>query len=401
MRRWLAIALATVLLGALAACSSDSPDGSSEKADGPSGSGASADDSDPAGADDGDADSRSDGETSGGSPGATAREWSDAEQAQAEESLLNWESHPLDDKGPAAWTNGWSGVADSLGKRVVISGPGKTMRFKARTGRVQSLEMQWPWAVVYAGGSLTGGRAGAQPGQIAVFDLRNSTRRMVGQQGSAPAPSQAGSVSMHDGELAYATGPNDHYCLAKLDLATLDGERLGCAKPLKEGFTQFRLTSNGLGYTSFDDRRPNSCMTLKTLRGDDSDVLRAAKNCVGWEVVPGEDSDLWLQVRNPNRIERAKAYARTDDGAVHSLGPALSGSTTWCDGSTYFIRPAGKDGQADDLMRWSPESGLDVVWTPKDRSMAFVFAPHCGGSTVTLPGFDRDQDPVILTAPTA
>lgn len=390
MRRRLMAVAAAALLCTVAACSSHSSgNGSPSDSDRPATStgttgGDGPDSEDPPESDD---------ETFGGMSSAPDR-------ARAEDALLHWKTRSLRDKGPAASTRSWTGVADSLGKRVVISGPGdKTLRFKAKVGRVQGLEMQWPWAVVYAGGNLTGGRAPARHGQIAVYDLRDGSRRTVGEDGSAPAPAMAGSVSMHDGSLAYATGPNSHYCLAELDLDTLDGERLSCAKPLKEGFTQFRLTASGLGYTSFDDRRPNSCMTLKTIRGAQSEVLDAAKRCLGWEVVPGEDSVLWLQVRNPNRVEQAKAYARTADGKVKRLGPALSGSTTWCGGATYYVRPASRDGRADDLMRWSPESGLDVVWRPRNRRIAFVFAPHCGGSTITLPGFDRDQDPVILSAP--
>ncbi|MGH3359153.1 MAG: hypothetical protein ACRDO7_10150 [Nocardioidaceae bacterium] len=399
MTRRLGAVAAAALLCVVAACSSDSSADSS--ADGQRSAAATTGDSDSrtdqsGGADEPDA---AQGDTSDG--GVPTARWDDADLLEPETALLDWKTHQLRDKGPAAATRSWTGVADALGKRVVITGPGKTLRFQAATGRVQGLEMQWPWAVVYAGGSLTGGRAQSQQGEIAVFDLRDGTRRMVGDEGSAPPPAMAGSVSMHDGELAYATGSNRHYCLAKLDLASLDGKRLRCAEPLKEGFTQFRLTSTGFGYTSFDDRQPSSCMTLKTIRDDENDVIEAAKNCVGWEVVPGPDSDLWLQVRNPNRVEQARAYARTSDGEVRNLGPAMSGSTTWCDGSTYFVRPAQADGRADDLMRWSPESGLDVVWTPQGKDVAFVFAPHCGGSTITIPGFDRDQDPMILSAPTS
>ena len=342
-------------------------------------------------------DDSSDDPSSDESPEAAAGNWKSASTTKAGTDDLDWQKRNLSSDGLAASTRNWTGVADTLGKRVTISGPQKTLRFTANGGQVQSIDMQWPWAVVYAGGDMTKQNAG--PGELAVFDLRSGKRRMVGKEGSAPPPSGSGSVSMYDGDLAYPTGPNNHYCLARLDLRTLDGKRVHCAKPLKEGLTQFRLTPGGLGYTSFDDQRPAPCMTLKAVQKDETNVVDAAKSCVGWEVVPGDDSTLWLQIRNRHRVEVATAYARNDDGDVVKLGPAMSGSTIWCGGATYFVRPASKDGTADDLMRWSPKTGLDVVWSPSGKDVSFVFAPRCGGSSIALPGLDGKQDPILLSAP--
>lgn len=332
-----------------------------------------------------------------GASGTPAGTWKNAGMTEAGNERLDWQAHNVADSGLASATRDWTGVADSLGKKVTFSGPGETLRFSPNHGQVQAIEMQWPWAVAYAGGDVTKANAGS--GELAVFDLRNGKRRMVGTDGSAPPPSSAGSISMHDGDLAYPTGPNNHYCLARLDLRTLDGKRVDCAKPLKEGLTQFRLTSSGVGYTSFDNKRPAPCLTLKSAQDGKKDVVEAAKPCVGWEVVPGADSTLWLQIRNRHRVELATAYARDAAGAVVKLGPAMSGSTLWCGDATYFVRPASKDGKADDLMRWSPKTGLDVVWTPKGNDVSFVFAPRCGGSSISLPGVDRNQKPVLLSAP--
>lgn len=331
-----------------------------------------------------------------GARGLAPATWKEASTLAAGHDTLDWQRDDLPRSGFAAGTRDWTGAADSLGEHVTLTGPDDTITYAPRRGRVQSIEMQWPWAVVYAGGDLT--EQGAGSGELVVFDLRTGERRMVGQDGTAPPPSPAGSISMHDGTLAYPTGPNHRYCLARLDLRTLGGERVDCAKPLKEGFTQFRLTPRGLGYTSFDDKRPAPCLTLKAVRNGDTGVVDAAKPCVGWEVVPGADSALWLQIRNRHRVELAHAYARNPDGSVVDLGPALSGSTSWCGDATYFVRPASKDGTADDLMRWSPQDGLDVVWTPSDDDVAFVFSPHCGGSSITLPALNAEHDPILLSA---
>ncbi|UYM04078.1 hypothetical protein [Solicola gregarius] len=374
------IAIAALCL--VAACSSGGDDEAADD-ETPTGSGASPSTGT----------STDDGPESGGS-GTGTDEAPDA--AEAETAGLDWSVRKLRADGAAAATRGWTGVADTLGKRVTITGPGKTLRFRAGKGRVQALEMQWPWAVVYAGPSLTA--RGAKSGKLAVYDLRTGERRMVGQVGSAPPPAAAGSISMYDGALAYPTGPNDHYCLARLDLGSLDGEQLTCAKPLKEGFTQLRLTPDALGYTSFDNRS-KPCMTLKAVKNGTAQVVGAAKRCVGWEIVPGGESQLWLQIRNRHRVEIGTAYARGPDGEVAKLGAAMSGSSTWCGGATYYLRPASKDGTADDLMRWSPESGLERVWKPRGRKVSFVFAPHCGGSTITLPGLDRNQNAILMSAP--
>ena len=336
-------------------------------------------------------------ESAASAKGSPTQSWKDASTAQPGSEDLDWKVHNVSDSGIAAATRGWTGVADSLGKKVTLSGPGKTVRYAPKRGQVTAIEMQWPWAVVYAGGNLTNQAAG--PGELAVFDLRRGERRMVGKDGSAPPPSASGSVAMHDGELAYPTGPNNHFCLARLDLRTLDGKRVECAKPLKEGFSEFRLSDSGLGYTSFDNKRPAPCMTLKEVRDGETGTVDAAKPCVGWEVVPGTDSALWLQIRNRHRVEIATAYARDTEGKVAKLGPALSGSTTWCAGATYFVRPTSKDGTADDLMRWSPDDGLDVVWSPGKRKVSFVFPPQCGGSSITLPGLDGKQQPIVMSAP--
>lgn len=328
--------------------------------------------------------------------GASAQTWKEATRVKAGDDALDWRKTDLASDGLAAGTRRWTGVADSLGKRVSFTGPRDTFEYAPRSGRVQAVEMQWPWAVVYAGSDVT--RPQAAPGELAVIDLRTGERRMVGRDGSAPPPSASGSVSMHDGELAYPTGPNNHYCLAQLDLRTLDGERVECAKPLKEGFSEFRLTAGGLGFTSFDNKRP-ACMTLKTFYDGKLNVVDAAKSCLGWEVVPDTDAAVWLQVDNRHRVEISTAYARKPDGTTVELGPALSGSTTWCGEATYFIRPASKDGTADDLMRWSPDDGLDVVWSTSRRDVTFVFAPHCGGSSIALPALDGERDPILLTAP--
>ena len=93
---------------------------------------------------------------------------------------------------------------------------------------------------------------------------------------------------------------------------------------------------------------------------------------------------------NPGKIN----YAHTGAGGAESwldLGPATSGTLTWCGDAAYFARDPQRDGDDAALLRWSPERGLDVVYE-SPGGQAFLTAPRCGGDALTVTALAQSGD---------
>ncbi len=118
---------------------------------------------------------------------------------------------------------------------------------------------------------------------------------------------------------------------------------------------------------AFDDHRP-SCRSLGTLADGDLLPLPGVEPCKGWEAVVTESGPVWAEIPRPNVLDESHVYAGAPDGSVVDLGPATSGSLTWCAGATYFVRDPQSPGEPARLLRWTDAGAFEVVYeTPARR----------------------------------
>ncbi len=228
-----------------------------------------------------------------------------------------------------------------------------------------------------------------QPGRATVIDLASGEQRAL--DGDAEPPTvNGGTWAIGDGRLLHATfGPDSSYCLAEVDLETLAGETSWCAGP-RHGFRGGHVSADGVTVTSFDDARPVSCRTAGLVAEGSFQALEGPADCKAWDAVAMPDGYVWTEVAKERRLEEAHAYARAGE-EWYDLGPAVSGSLTRCGSAAWFARDPATDGGPAQLLRWD-ERGLTVVYETADGVEAFVDAPRCGGSVITLTALSEAGD---------
>ena len=232
------------------------------------------------------------------------------------------------------------------------------------------------------------GRAGEPTADDHHVELATSTLDEV----RSPQPGPAGPVAYDDGTLTYAVyrpGGKD-YCLATYDVASGSGEKGYCAPP-REGFSNATVSPSGVGLMTFDDTRPISCRTLVDVDGSETTPVRGAPECTGWETLRTDNGAVWSELPNEKRVERGVFYATFDD-AVEKLGPGTTGTLTWCGDSAYFVRDAQKDRDKARLLRWTPDSTLEVVYETKGLGDAFLAPPACADGVLTVTAYAEGGD---------
>ena len=192
--------------------------------------------------------------------------------------------------------------------------------------------------------------------------------------------------------LVHATkGRGDAYCLAARNLGTRGPDARGavvyCA-PERHGFTNARISPAEVALMAFDDDRP-SCRSLGTLADGDLLPLPGVEPCKGWEAVVTESGPVWAEIPRPNVLDESHVYAGATDGSVVDLGPATSGSLTWCAGATYFVRDPQSPGEPARLLRWTDAGAFEVVYETPAGGQAFLDGPRCGGDRITDLGLRR------------
>lgn len=302
---------------------------------------------------------------------------------------LNWQDvdAPLSD---TVTTSGpWTLTVPENGDSATLDGP-RSFRFDVPPRhRITDALIDGGYAVVVSEDTL------AQQGNIAtVVDLASGDRFTVDQTSSVPTTT-GGTWALGEGTLLHATiGPERSYCLAEVDLATRSSERGWCAPP-RHGFNDARITPAGRTLLTFDDGRP-SCRTVVEVHGADVVPFEDVAACDAWDaaVVPG--GAVWSVVPNPNRIEAAHFYARSE-GGWYDLGPGTSGSLTWCGGAAYFVQDPQRDGDPARLLSWVPGEPLTVAYQTEGRGPAFLSAPRCGGDALTFSVLAESGDVQLTT----
>ena len=330
------------------------------------------------------------GSTTSPSPSPTAPEGTDGGTAQdpvaveAAKDLLEWRP-----SGPVQTTVTVSGpwtleVAGSAGEARLRGPEPRTVSAPPRFQITDTL-IDGEYAVVVAGDTLE-----QKPGVATVVDLATGRTRTV--DGSSPVPTtNGGSWALGEGRLLHATiGPKRAYCLASVDLASGDSERLWCAEP-RHGFNAAAITPAGTSLMTFDDKRP-SCRTVASVAEDGLDPFEGVPDCRGWEGVATPDGAVWSVVPDQRRVEQARMYARVGE-EYYDLGPGTSGTLTWCSGAAYFARDPQRDGEPASILRWSDAGRLEIVYETTGRGPAFVAdQARCGGDALTVTTLARNGD---------
>lgn len=373
--RALRYAAAAGLLVALAACSGGS--GDDEPTPSAGGSTTSSGDGSPSGA------------TSGASGTAAGGGTADApERLTPTTSVLDWTPVPGSADVAVTLAGSWRLSVPQDGSQASVSGPRikRPIVVDAGTeGRVTTAELSGRWALV-----VVSDRAEERPAVATLVDLE--TLRLRTLDGTSEVPTISGGTwALGEDRVLHATyGPRHAYCLASVDLPSLTSKIAWCA-PRRTGFTNARLAPGGATVMAFDDQRP-SCRTVGEVAGGSLVRFPGVPDCRAWEGVLLDGSRVWSVVEDEKRIEAARFYAAVGEGYV-DLGPGKSGTLVACGGAAYFARDPASDDAPAQVMRWTPDEGLAVVYESPRGGPAFVGgAPRCGGDRLTVTALSSGGD---------
>jgi hypothetical protein len=293
--------------------------------------------------------------------------------------LLEWQQVDVD--GRLVTDGHLIAVVDPGGTAVEFSS-GRSVTVPAGPGRrVSGVLLSDAYAVVVA-------RDDHEERPLRLTVLRTSTGAT--REVSGPLPASGGPVVLDGSTLHYATLDQGRYCLATFEIADNSGEVTWCA-PEHHGFTKVTASPAGLALQTFDDKRPVSCRTLATLSSDRTPTpLDGVPACKGWDVLATPDGAVWSTLPREQQVERGDFFARAG-GQVYALGTGVTGSLTWCGDSAYFVRDAQKGGHAQ-LLRWTPEHTLEIAYESPGHGEAFLEAPRCGGSALTVSAYGESGD---------
>ena len=309
--------------------------------------------------------------------------------------LLAWEpvGRPVEEEVTTG--GGWTAVVDEERSLVTLSGVRDVTVSGDKRFRVESVLLDEGWAVVVLRDTLQ-----QRPSRATLVDLATGATTVL-DGGSDPPTVNGGTWALHGGLLVHATrGRDNGYCLAARNLGTRGPEARGatvyCA-PEKHGFTNARISPTEVALMAFDDHRP-SCRSLGTVADGDLLPLPEVEACKGWEAVVTEGGPVWAEIPRPNVLDESHVYAGVPDGAVVDLGPATSGSLTWCAGATYFVRDPQSPGEPARLLRWTDAGAFEVVYETPPGGQAFLDGPRCGGDRITLSAYAESGDQQVSAA---
>jgi len=299
--------------------------------------------------------------------------------------LLDWQPVP----GPVeavVTTNGTTTVTVPQGSKTArIEGPQPLSVRAGPRGTVSHVLLDDQRAVVVVEDTL------AERGDRAtILDLASGGTAVL-DDGSAPPTTTGGTWAMGQDLLVHATvGDDGAYCLATVSLESGQGDTPWCAEP-RHGFRGAVIGDGGLSVMSFDDQRPTSCATLLAIDGADATPFEGVTDCKGWDAARFDGGMIWSEVPKPNRQDSAVFHARIGETS-YDLGPGTTGSLVWCAGAAYFVRDPQADTDPARLLRFTPDAALAVVYESASQGKAFLSAPRCGGSAITITSYGDQGD---------
>lgn len=320
-----------------------------------------------------------------GSERTRAETWETASDARAELAEMTWRRRPGDrwrTLPETVLSRGWRADADQDAQEVRFEGPSAEFVHDSPRGFAPNgLHMQWPWAVVQDSQR----REGSKRDHLVVHDLRDRSASVLGRARGAAVPTSLGASALWEDALVYTSGDpsprSKNFCVSLTQLGNRGSRSIACARP-RQGFTNLTISEYGVGYASFGDQRPASCMTLTVVRSNgERSTVDAARKCLGAFAVPWRDGwTFWMDTPSANEIDVVQAFVQSPDGEVTRLGTGDNFSAVPCGDHIYFVR---ESRTFSDLARWSPEDGLQIVLRPDAKRGAIVDPPTCGGDHLT------------------
>ena len=293
--------------------------------------------------------------------------------------LLDWRPvpGPVDDE--VTVSGEWTLTLAAGGATVALDGP-DPRDFDAPAGyRFTEALIDGQYAVVVAEHEQA-----TRPNVVSVVDLES------GETTDADTPPGiGGSWALGSGLLATTFRRDKDYCVGVVDLVT-GRSRPGPCVPPRHGITGLSVSPAGIAATTFDDGRP-SCRTLNRVEGTSFEPLPGVEECAGWEAVVTENAAVWGVVEQERRIEAAEYYTDSGSGPVE-LGPGTTGTLTWCGGAAYVVRDPQRGSDPARLLRIDPAGSTEVVYETAATGRAFLSAPRCGGTDLTLTAFSAAGD---------
>ncbi len=303
--------------------------------------------------------------------------------------VLDWRPVPGSVDDEVTVSGRWLLRRLEAGDRVELTGP-RQLTIDAPAGfRITDALIDGEYAVVVAEDE----RAEA-PNRATVVDLATGDRTVL--DGSADVPTTVGGTwALGSGLLAHATTSGRDYCLATVDLLSGRSD-LGPCVPPRHGLTNATVSPAGVTVMTFDDSRP-SCRTLQRVTGTDLEPLGGVEECRGWEAVTTETAEIWGVVVNERRVEASEFFADSGAGPVE-IGPGTTGTLAWCGEAAYVVRDPQRDSDPARLLRLGTDGSVEVVYESPGTGRAFLSAPRCGGTDLTLTAYSAEGDEQV-TAP--
>jgi hypothetical protein len=302
-------------------------------------------------------------------------------------SLLDWRPVPGSVDEEVTVSGRWRLTRAADGSRAELSGPAGATYTPPSGFTYGDVLMDGRYAVVVAEHEQA-----TKPNIAEVVDLSNGgVTRIDGR--SEPATTVGGAWALGSGFLVHATQDGRDYCLATVDLLA-DRGRLGPCVPPRNGFNNVTVTPAGTSAMTFDDGRP-SCRTLNRVEGDSFVPVRGVSDCAGWDVATTETAAVWSEIPDEKKIEAAEFFSDTGSGP-EELGPGTSGTLTWCGDAAYFVRDPQTRTDPARLVRVS-DGEAEIVYESPGSGNAFLTAPRCGGTDLTITALTAAGDEQVTT----
>jgi hypothetical protein len=322
-------------------------------------------------------------------PAPTTQEPTDeptGEPTDEEPAALDWRQVPGSVDDQVTVSGRWTLTLAAGGRAVTLDGP-EPADFEAPRGYAfTEALLDGQYAVVVAEHEQA-----TRPNVVSVVDLAS------GETTEADTPPGVGGAwALGSGLLATTVAQGRDYCVSVVDLAAGRSSTGPCVPP-RNGISNLTISPAGTAAMTFDDGRP-SCRTLNRVEGGEFVPLRGVAECQGWEAVVTETAAVWGVVPNERRIEAAEYYADSGDGPVQ-LGPGTSGSLTWCGDAAYVVRDPQRSSDTAQLLRIDPVAGeTEVVYETEATGRAFLSAPRCGGTDLTVTAFTAQGDEQVTAS---